>query len=161
AVVRKTLLRLAGCILGGLAALAAMILVSENFDSLPPYLVVIFAVTMFSTYVAQSSEWLAYAGIQAGITFLICYVGLAPASDVYRPLWRFWGIILGVLTSGFVFLLLWPEYASDKLLERLRTLMRTTLAFATEVAQGSITEGRIATVEMRLNADLMDVLTMA
>jgi uncharacterized membrane protein YccC len=161
AVVRKTLLRLAGCILGGLAALAAMILVSENFDSLPPYLVAIFAVTMFSTYVAQSSEWLGYAGIQAGITFLICYLGLAPASDVYRPLWRFWGIILGVLTSGFVFLLLWPEYASDKTLERLRRLMRTTLAFAKEVAQGSITEGRVAAVEQRLNADLLDVLTMA
>ena len=114
AVVRKTILRLAGCIVGGLATLAAMIIVSQNFDSLPPYLVAIFAVTMFATYVAQSSEWLGYAGIQAGITFLICYVGLAPASDIYRPLWRFWGIVLGVLTTGFVFLFLWPEYASDK-----------------------------------------------
>jgi uncharacterized membrane protein YccC len=165
AVARKTLLRLAGCILGGLAALAAMILVSQNFDSLPPYLVVIFAVTMFSTYVSQSSEWLGYAGIQTGITFLICYVGLAPTSDVYRLLWRFWGIILGILTSGFVFMLLWPEYARDKLIERLNRLMRTTLAFAREVAQGKITgritEGRIAAVEQRINADLVDVLNMA
>jgi uncharacterized membrane protein YccC len=161
AVVRKTLLRLVGCIVGGLAALAAMIMVSQNFDSLPPYLVAIFVVTMFSTYVSQSSEWLGYAGIQAGITFLICYVGLAPASDVYRPLWRFWGIVLGVLTSGFVFLLLWPEYARDKLIERLNRLMRTTLAFAKEVARGRITEGRIATVEQRISADLLDVLNMA
>ena len=94
AVVRKTILRLAGCIMGGIAALAAMLLVSQNFDSLPPYLVAIFAVTMFSTYVSQSSEWLGYAGIQTGMTFLICYVGLAPSSDIYRPLWRFWGIVL-------------------------------------------------------------------
>jgi hypothetical protein len=161
AVVRKTLLRLTGCVVGGLAALAAMIVVSQNFDSLPPYLVVIFAVTVFATYLSQSSEWLGYVGIQAGITFLICYVGLAPASDVYKPLWRFWGIVLGVLTTGFVFLFLWPEYARDKLIERLNRLMRTTLAFAREVSQTRIAEGRIATVEQRLSADLLEVLNMA
>ena len=161
AVVRKTLLRLTGCVVGGLAALAAMIVVSQNFDSLPPYLVVIFAVTVFATYVSQSSEWLGYAGIQAGITFLICYVGLAPASDVYKPLWRFWGIVLGVLTTGFVFLFLWPEYARDKLIERLNRLVRTTLAFAREVSQGKIAEGRIATAEQRISAHLLDVLNMA
>ncbi len=161
AVVRKTLLRLAGCVIGGLAALAAMIIVSENFDSLPAYLVVIFAVTMFSTYVAQSDEWLGYAGIQAGITFLICYVGLAPTTDVYRPLWRFWGIVLGVLTAAFVFLFLWPEHASDKLIERLDKLLRTTLSLGKEVAERRITEQRIAAVERRLSANLLDVLNMA
>jgi uncharacterized membrane protein YccC len=161
AVIRKTLLRLAGCILGGLAALAAMILVSENFDSLPPYLIAIFAVAMFSTYVSQSSEWLGYAGIQAGITFLICYVGLAPTSDVYKPLWRFWGILLGVLTTGFVFLVLWPEYASDKVIESLSKLMRTTLTFGEEVAEGRITEEQISAVEQRLSANLLEVLNMA
>jgi uncharacterized membrane protein YccC len=160
-VVRKTILRLAGCVAGGLAALAAMILVSQNFDSLPPYLVAIFAVTMLSTYVAQSDEWLGYAGIQAGITFLICYVGLAPSSDVYTPLWRFWGIVLGVLTTGFVFLFLWPEYASDKVVECLYRLMRTTLMFGTEVAEGRITESRIAAVERSLSAELLQVLSMA
>jgi hypothetical protein len=161
AVVRKTLLRLTGCIVGGVAALAAMIVVSQNFDSLPPYLVVIFAVTVFATYVSQSSEWLGYAGIQAGITFMICFVGLAPSSDVYKPLWRFWGIVLGVLTTGFIFLFLWPEYARDKLIERLNRLMRTTFVFVGEVAQGSTTEGWIAKVEQRISADFLDVLNMA
>jgi uncharacterized membrane protein YccC len=161
AVIRKTILRLAGCLVGGLAALAAMILVSQNFDSLPPYLVAIFAVAMFSTYVSQSSEWLGYAGIQAGITFLICYVGLAPTSDVYKPLWRFWGIVLGVLTTGVVFLLLWPEYASDKVIESLEKLMRTTIAFGEDVAERQITAQRIAAVERRVSANLLEVLNMA
>ena len=161
AVARKTLLRLGGCVIGGLAALAAMILVSENFDSLPAYLVVVFAMTMFSTYVAQSDEWLGYAGIQAGITFLICYVGLAPTTDVYKPLWRFWGIVLGVLTAGFVFLFLFPEQASDKLIERLDKLLRTVLTLGKEVAEGGITEERITAVERRLSANLLDVLNMA
>ncbi|HKN00301.1 MAG TPA: FUSC family protein [Candidatus Binataceae bacterium] len=161
AVVRKTLLRLVGCIVGGLAALAAMTLVSQNFDSLPPYLVTIFVVTMFSTYVAQSSEWLGYAGIQAGLTFLICYVGLGPASDVYKPLWRFWGIVLGILTTGFVFLLLWPEYASDKVIVGLDKLIRTTLAFGREVAEGRISEERITAVERHLSATVLEVLNVA
>ena len=161
AVIRKTILRLAGCIMGGLAALAAMLIVSQNFDSFPPYVVAIFAVTMFSTYVSQSSEWLGYAGIQTGITFLICYVGLVPASDIYKPLWRFWGIVLGILTTGFVFLFLWPEYASDKVIEGLAKLTRTTLALGKEVAGKTITEGRFTGVERRLSTDLLEVLNMA
>jgi uncharacterized membrane protein YccC len=161
AVVRKTVLRLAGCAVGGLAALAAMIIVSQNFDSLPAYLAAIFAVTMFSTYVAQSDEWLGYAGIQTGITFLICYVGLAPSSNVYAPLWRLWGIVLGVLTTGFVFLFLWPEYASDKLVESLDKLIRTTLVFGEETAEGKITEERIVTIERALSTNLLEALTMA
>ena len=161
AVLRKTILRLSGCIVGGLAALCAMRFVSENFDSLAPYLVAIFAVTMFSTYVSQSSEWQGYAGIQTGITFLICYVGLGPSSDVYRPLWRFWGIVLGIVTNGFVFLLLFPEYAYDKLIESLATLLRNTLEFAKTVAQGSIDESRIFAAERLLSANLLEVLNMA
>jgi hypothetical protein len=161
AVLRKTILRLVGCVMGGLAALGAMILVSENFDSLPAYLVAIFAVTFFSTYVAQSSDWLNYAGIQTGITFLICYVGLGPSSDIYRPLWRFWGIVLGVLTTGFVFLFLWPEYASDKLVESLIKLIRTAVDFGKQVADGTVTETKIAAVERRLSAELLEALNFA
>jgi uncharacterized membrane protein YccC len=161
AVLRKTFLRLAGCLMGGLAALAAMIIVSQNFDSLAAYLTAIFAVTVFSTYVAQSSEWLGYAGIQTGMTFMICYVGLAPASDIYKPLWRFWGIVLGVLTNGFVFLLLWPEYAGDKLIDALYKLGRTTAQFGREVAERTISQERIAAVERRLSESLLEVLNLA
>ncbi len=161
AVIRKTILRLTGCIMGGLSAFAAMIVVSQNFDSLPPYLAAIFVVTMFSAYVAQSSEWLGYAGIQAGITFLICYVGLTPSSNIYEPLWRFWGIVLGVLTTGFVFLFLWPEYAKDKVVESLEKLTQTTLALANDVAERSITYRRITMIEGRLSSDLLEVLNMA
>jgi hypothetical protein len=161
AVLRKTILRLTGCIMGGLATLGAMLIVSQNFDSLTPYLVAIFAVTFFSAYVSQSSDWLNYAGVQTGITFLICYVGLGPSTDVYRPLWRFWGIVLGVLTTGFVFLFLWPEYASDKLVDSLTKLIRTTLAFAKEVAEGTVTEGQSVATERRLSTNLLEVLNLA
>ena len=76
----------------------------------------------------------------------------SPSSDIYRPLWRFWGIVLGVLTTGFVFLFLWPEYASDKLIESLDKLIRTAIAFGKEVAEGRITEERIAAVSSGVSA---------
>jgi uncharacterized membrane protein YccC len=160
-VIRKTLLRLAGCLAGGLAAFGAMIIVSQNFDSLVAYMMAIFVVTMFSTYVAQSSEWLGYAGIQVGITFLICYVGLGPSSNIYAPLWRLWGIVLGVLTTGFVFLFLFPEYAADKLIDALDRLARTTLALGREIFQGEITAARTAVVDRALSENLLEVLNMA
>src|SRR5262249_3096153 len=160
-VIRKSFLRLAGCIVGGLATLGAMVLVSQNFDSLPPYVIAIFAVTLLSTYVAQSSDWLNYAGLQTGTTFLISYGAVGPSSDVYKPLWRFWGIVLGVVTTGFVFLLLWPEYASEKLIDSLAKLMRTSLAFGRQVAEGTITEGRIAAIEQRLSTNLFETLNFA
>jgi len=160
-VVRKTILRLAGCLVGGLAALGAMIIVSQNFDSLAAYLVAIFAVTMLSTYVAQSSEWLGYAGIQAGITFLVCYVGLGPSSNIYAPLWRFWGIVLGVLTTGFVFLFLLPESAADKLIDALDRLIQTTLALGRETFQGETTAARMVVADRTLSENLLEVLNMA
>jgi uncharacterized membrane protein YccC len=161
AVARKTLLRLAGCALGGLATLAAMLVVSQHFESLAAYLAAIFFVAFLSTYLAQSSEWLGYAGIQAGITFLICYVGAAPATDVYKPLWRLWGIVLGVLTTGFVFLFLFPEYAYEKLAESLDRLMRIALAFGKNVSAGRVSEGEIVAVERRFSATLLQVLNFA
>ena len=161
AVLRKTFLRLAGCVIGGLAALAAMLIVSQHFDSFGAYLAAIFAVTIFTTYVAESSEWLGYAGIQAGITFMICYVGAGPTSDVYKPLWRFWGIVLGVLTSGFVFLFLLPEYAGDRLIKSLDKLLRIAVSFGKEVAQGDITEQQILAAERRFSEALLEVLNMA
>jgi Fusaric acid resistance protein family len=161
AVLRKTFLRLAGCLMGGIAALAAMLIVSQHFDSFGAYLAAIFAITIFSAYVAQSSEWLGYAGVQTGVTFLICYVGAGPTSDIYKPLWRFWGIVLGVLTSGFVFLFLMPEYAGDKLIKSLDKLLRIALSFGKEPARGGITEEQIAGAERRFSEVLLEVLNMA
>jgi len=60
----------------------------------------------------------------------LAFAGLSPALDVYAPLWRIWGVLLGTLVAGIVFLLLWPEYAGDSLLPRLRKVIRDTLALA-------------------------------
>jgi len=69
--------------------------------------------------------------------------------------------VLGILTTGFVFLFLWPEYASDKLVASLAKMIRTTVDFAKGVADGTLTETQSAAIERHLGTDLLEVLNFA
>src|SRR5215469_254267 len=71
------------------------------------------------------------------------------------------GYRVGRPHNGFVYLFLWPEYASDKMIASLIELTGNTLAFAREVAEQRITEGRITAVERRLSLNLLQLLNMA
>jgi hypothetical protein len=72
-----------------------------------------------------------------------------------------WGIVLGVLTAGLVFLLLWPEYASAKVIDALYRSIGKTLSFGKEVAEGKVTEERIVATERRLSTTVLELLTLA
>jgi len=65
------------------------------------------------------------------------------------------------LTAGFVFLVLFPEQASDKLIERLDKLLRTVLNFGQQVTERRVTEKGITAIDRRLSTHLLDVLNMA
>jgi uncharacterized membrane protein YccC len=130
AALRKMILRIAGVLIGGSLTLLTIIIVTPNFETLPAYMVALFVVFFVSSYSALSSGRISYAGKQIGTTFALAFAGLSPAFDVYAPLWRIWGVVLGTLIAGIVFLLLWPEYAGDSLLPRLREVIRATLALA-------------------------------
>jgi uncharacterized membrane protein YccC len=128
AALRKMILRIIGVIIGGALTLLTIIIVTPNFETLPAYMMALFVAFFISSYAALSSGRISYAGKQIGTTFALAFAGLSPALDVYAPLWRIWGVLLGTLVAGIVFLLLWPEYAGDSLLPRLRKVIRDTLA---------------------------------
>jgi uncharacterized membrane protein YccC len=130
AALRKMILRIVGAIAGGAVSLLAIIIVTPNFESLPAYLLAVFIVFYVSAYASLSSGRLAYAGKQIGTTFALVFTGLSPALDVYEPLWRIWGILLGTFVVAIVTFILWPEYAGDSLLPKLRKVIRETLALA-------------------------------
>jgi Fusaric acid resistance protein family len=130
AALRKMILRIVGVIVGGAITLLAIIIVTPNFETLPAYLLTIFIVFYLSAYSSLSSGRISYAGKQIGTTFALAFAGLSPAFDVYAPLWRIWGVLLGTLVVGVVALILWPVYAGDSLLTRLREVIRDTLALA-------------------------------
>ena len=128
AALRKMNLRIVGAIVGGLISLLAIIIVTPNFETLPAYLLAVFIVFYISAYSSLGSGRVAYAGKQIGTTFALVFTGLSPALDVYEPLWRIWAILLGTIVVAVVTLILWPEYAGDSLLPRLRKVIRDTLS---------------------------------
>jgi len=130
AVLRKMILWMVGAIIGGAVTLLAIIIVTPNFETLPAYLLAVFIVFYISSYSSLSSGRVGPAGKWIGSTFALVFAGLSPALDVYEPLWRIWGILLGTLVVAIVTFLLFPEYAGDSLLPRLRKVIRDTLALA-------------------------------
>lgn len=153
AALRKMILRIVGAALGGAIALLAIIIVSPNFETLPAYLIAVSIVFFISGYAGLSSGRVAYAGRQIGTTFALVFTGLGPSVEIYEPLWRIWGILLGTFVVAIAALVLWPEYAGDSLLPRLRKVLRDTLA----LAPGGAAAGREADID-RVNSDTMRVL---
>jgi len=127
ATLRKMILRIAGGVIGGLLALPVMMVVSPNFESLEAYLAAFFVVLFICAYVSLSSGRLAYAGQQAGVSFILAYASLSPNANFYEPLWRVWGIFLGLMIVTLVFLLVAPEYTGKAIAPRLTRILHAAL----------------------------------
>ena len=153
AALNKMILRIVGATIGGVVSLLTIIIVSPNFDDLGAYLLTVFIFFFVSAYCALAAGRFAYVGRQMGVTFAIAVAALAPAIDVYEPLWRIWGILLGIVVVAIVALVLWPEYAGDSLLPRLRGVIRDTLA----LAPGSPATNNEEEIQ-RVNSDAMQLL---
>jgi hypothetical protein len=160
AALRKMNLRIVGALIGGAISLLTIIIVTPNFSTLPAYLLAVFLVFYVSAYCSLSSGRVAYAGKQMGTTFALVFTGLSPALDVYEPLWRIWAILLGTLVVAFVTFLLWPEYAGDSLLPRLRNVIRDTLALAPGGSAAN-TEDEIQQANSRTMRGLTEILEVA
>jgi uncharacterized membrane protein YccC len=154
ATLHKMYLRIAGAIVGGAVSLLAIIIVSPNFDSLPAYMLAAFAVFYPFAYSSLGNARMSYAGKQMGIIFSLVFVGLSPSVDIYEPLWRIWGLLLGDFVVAMVFFSLWPEYAGNSLLPRLQKVIANTLALAPS-GSASTSEDQI----LKTNSETMRVLT--
>jgi len=157
---RKMILRIAGTVLGGLISLLAIIIVTPNFETLPAYLIAIFAVLYISAYSSLSSGRIAYAGKQIGTAFLLVFAGLSPSTDVYGPLWRIWGILLGAAVVTVIFFILWPEYAGDSLLPRLRKVIRDAIVLVPPES-GSLSATTIEAANSETMHLLVEILAIA
>ncbi|MFZ0659309.1 MAG: FUSC family protein [Candidatus Binataceae bacterium] len=154
ATLHKMYLRIAGAIIGGAVSLLAIIIVSPNFETLPTYMLVAFAVFYPFAYSSLGNARMSYAGKQMGIIFSLVFVGLRPSVEIYEPLWRIWGILLGDFIVATVFFTLWPEYAGDSLVLRLQKIIADMLALAAS-GSASSSEDQI----LKTNSETMRVLT--
>jgi uncharacterized membrane protein YccC len=159
ATLRKMILRIAGGVIGGLLALPVMMVVSPNFESVGAYLTAFFVVLFLCAYVSLSSGRLAYAGQQGGVSFVSVYAALSPSADFYEPLWRVWGIFLGLIIVTTVFLLVAPEYAGKALGQRLKAILQGALELMRPAA--ALTEPRMQEINMEVTLQLTQVLGIA
>jgi len=123
----KMILRLLGAAVGGAIGLLAIALVSPNFETLPVFMLTMFAILFLSGWIIASSGGLSYFGRQIGSGFVFAFATLNPADNVFTPLWRVWGIILGMIVLAAVFIMIWPEYASESMMPRLRRALALTI----------------------------------
>jgi uncharacterized membrane protein YccC len=154
ATLHKMYLRIAGFVIGGMVSLLAIIIVSPNFDTLPTYMLAAFAVFYPFAYSSLGKARISYAGKQMGIIFSLVFVGLSPSVNIYEPLWRIWGVLLGDFVVAIVFFTLWPEYAGDSLVPRLRRVIANMLALAPS-GSASSSEDQI----LKTNSDTIRLLT--
>jgi hypothetical protein len=110
-------------------------------------------------YLSLSSGRLAYAGLQAGISFVVAYAALSPSADFYAPLWRVWGIFLGLVIVMLVFLLVAPEYAGKALTPRLKAILQGALELLRPTAD--LTEQRVQEINLEVTLQLTQVLGIA
>ena len=154
ATLHKMYLRIAGSIIGGAVSLLAIIIVSPNFETLPAYMLAAFAIFYTFAYSSLGNARISYAGKQMGIIFSLVFVGLSPSVNIYEPLWRIWGVLLGDFVVAIIFFTMWPEYAGDSLLPRLRRVLANMLALAPSGSASSSEDSILKT-----NSDTMRVLT--
>src|SRR5208282_336012 len=154
ATLQKMYLRIAGAIIGGAVTLLAIIIVSPNFHTLPAYMLASFAVFYPFAYSSLGNARMSYAGKQMGIIFSLAFVGLSPSVNIYEPLWRIWGVLLGDFVVAMVFFTLWPEYAGDSLVPRLQRVIANMLALAPG-GSASSSEDKI----LKTNSETIHVLT--
>jgi len=161
AAARKMVLRLVGTMMGGVVTILTIMIVTPNFETLPSYLVSVFVVLFISGYASLGSGRTSYAGKSIGTTFLLVFgAGLSPSADVYGPLWRIWGILLGTMVVTVIFFLLWPEYAGDSLLPRVCKALQDAIDLAPGGA-ASATEDHLHTVNHNLTQVMIEILQVA
>jgi hypothetical protein len=156
----KMMLRFAGAALGGALALGAIVVTSPNFETIVSYLVVCFIIFYIAAYLGLSAGGLGYAGKQAGTTFVLVFIALSPSDKIYEPLYRLWGIFLGIIVVALVFLVIAPEYAGESMVPRLEKMLEAILSLMPGGAR-RLSEREIESIQIDSGKTLSQLLEIA
>ena len=134
ATIHKSTLRLVGCAIAGVLALATIVFVEPHMTSIAELALLVAAITAPAAWIAMGSSRTAYVGVQMAFTFYLSVLqGFEPGTNVTDFRNRFVGILFGVVVMGLVFRYVWPERAETGILRSLATALRRMA----ELAQGS------------------------
>jgi multidrug resistance protein MdtO len=111
----KLTLRIAGALIGGLAAGLCIQYLLPHFTDVGQLALLICVASAAAAWVATSSELLSYAGMQMAFAFFLGVLqGYGPATEVTVLRDRLVGILLGNVLISIAFSVLWPISALDR-----------------------------------------------
>ncbi|RKF38311.1 FUSC family protein [Paraburkholderia fungorum] len=107
--VEKMTLRIAGCLVGAVLGIAAIVFVTPVLTSVAGLMTLVLIGAWLSAWVAFGSPRIAYAGFQIALVFFMCILqGAAPGYDLTLARDRTIGILIGNVVVYLVFTRVWP-----------------------------------------------------
>ncbi|MFM0313777.1 FUSC family protein [Paraburkholderia nemoris] len=107
--VEKMTLRIAGCLVGALLGIAAIVFVTPVLTSVAGLMALVLVGAWLSAWIAFGSPRMAYAGFQIALVFFMCVLqGAAPGYDLTVARDRTIGILIGNVVVYLVFTRVWP-----------------------------------------------------
>ncbi|MFM0200779.1 FUSC family protein [Paraburkholderia fungorum] len=113
--VEKMTLRIAGCMVGALLGVAAIMFVVPVLSSVVGLMALVLVGAWLSAWVAFGSPRIAYAGFQIALVFFMCVLqGAAPDYDLTIARDRTIGILIGNVVVYLVFTRVWPVSVAER-----------------------------------------------
>jgi uncharacterized membrane protein YccC len=120
----KGVLRIVGCVIGGVLALFTIVFLMPHMDTIASLIVVVACASAIAGWVATGTEIISYAGLQIAFAFFYSvFQGYAPDTDLDNVRNRVVGILFGLIVTGLVFHYIWPERTIDRLRDALRQVL--------------------------------------
>ncbi|MFY1664366.1 FUSC family protein [Pseudomonas sp. Pseu.R1] len=120
AAMQKGLLRLYGCLVGSVLAMASVVFIIPLIDNIIGLLLMSLPIIGLGAWVAAGSERISYAGVQIMFCFALALLDeFGPTTDLTEIRDRIIGVVIGLLVGTFIQAVLWPEREGDGVARRL------------------------------------------
>jgi uncharacterized membrane protein YccC len=140
----KMTLRIAGCVVGGAAALATAVWLMPHLQDVGQLALLVGAFSFVAAWVSGGGPRIYYAGWQMALCFFLCVLHSgAPSFDLVTIRDRTLGILFANLVLGVIFLEVWPvsvRDASERALRQVSERLRRVIACGEPVAAARMEE---------------------
>ncbi len=141
---QKQVLRLSGAVIGGFVfGFGAQIFVLPYLDSIAGFTVLFAIVTAISAWISTASARLSYLGVQLALTFYLINLQeftIQTSLSIARD--RVFGVLLGLLSMGVFFDLLWVRNAATEM----QTVFAANLEMFAELAEQLLQQDQIKAI---------------